>query len=62
MKKNKVNYDAAMKQMDMLMPEELKEPYKTALTTCKDSGLKISKRYNIILICGNSDCSNWNKG
>lgn len=38
MKKNKVAYEAAMKQMDALMPDELRDPYKTSLTTCKDSG------------------------
>lgn len=37
MKKNKVNYDAAMKQFDTLLPDNMKEPYKQALTTCKDS-------------------------
>lgn len=44
MKKNKINYDAAMKQFDMLLPDEMRDPYKIALTTCKDSanGIKDS--------------------
>lgn len=37
MKKAKVNFAAAMKQIDILLPEELKEPNKNALTLCKDS-------------------------
>lgn len=37
MKKNKINYDGAMKQFDALLPDEMVEPYKAALTTCKDS-------------------------
>lgn len=37
MKKSKINYDSAMKQFDTLLPEDYKDPYKTALTTCKDS-------------------------
>lgn len=38
MKKNKLNFDATMKQIDMMMPEDMREPYKSALTICKDSG------------------------
>lgn len=37
MKKSKINYDAAMKQFDLLLPDDYREPYKSALTTCKDS-------------------------
>lgn len=37
MKKSKINFDAAMKQFDTMLPDELKEPYKAALTICKDS-------------------------
>lgn len=37
MKKNKVTYEAAIKQMDLLMPDEIREQYKGSLTTCKDS-------------------------
>lgn len=37
MKKSKVNYDAAMKQIDLLLPEEFIEPSKHAMTMCKDS-------------------------
>lgn len=37
MKKNKILYDSAMKQFDVLLPEDYKEPYKSALTKCKDS-------------------------
>lgn len=36
MKKSKVNYDAAMKQFDLLLPDDMKEPYSAALTRCKD--------------------------
>lgn len=38
MKKNKVIYEAAIKQMDLLLPEDLAEPYKYAMTVCKDTG------------------------
>lgn len=37
MKKNKILYESAMKQFEVLLPEDYKEPYKTALTKCKDS-------------------------
>lgn len=37
MKKSKINYEAAMKQFDLLLPDDYKEPYKSALTTCKDA-------------------------
>ncbi|XP_049874883.1 general odorant-binding protein 72-like isoform X2 [Pectinophora gossypiella] len=35
MKNGKLSYDAAMKQADLLLPEEIKEPAKAALTACK---------------------------
>lgn len=38
MKKNKVNLESALKQFDALLPEDYREPYKKALTICKDSG------------------------
>ena len=38
MKKSKFAYDSAMKQVDTLLPDELKETYKNGLTECKDSG------------------------
>lgn len=37
MRKSKINYDAAIKQFDMLLPDEIKEDYKSSLTACKDS-------------------------
>lgn len=37
MKKNKVNYDSAMKQFDTMLPDDIKDDYKNALTTCKDA-------------------------
>lgn len=37
MKKNKVNYDAAMKQFDTMLPDDMKDDYKNALTACKDA-------------------------
>lgn len=43
MKKNKMNFDAAMKQFDLLLPDEYREPYKSALTTCKDSSAGIKE-------------------
>lgn len=36
MRKNKINFDAAMKQFDALLPDNMKEPYKNALIKCKD--------------------------
>lgn len=41
MKKNKMNFDAAMKQFDLLLPDSYREPYKSALTACKDSNAGI---------------------
>lgn len=42
MKKSKINYAAAMKQIDQMLPDEMKEGMKTALTACKDvtNGIK----------------------
>lgn len=37
MRKNKVNFEGAMKQFDTLLPDSLKDDYKSALTTCKDA-------------------------
>lgn len=38
MKKNKLNYDASLKQMDKLLPDDVVEENKSALTLCKDTG------------------------
>lgn len=37
MRKSKVNFDAAMKQFDLLLPDSMRDDYKEALTKCKDS-------------------------
>lgn len=37
MKKSKVMVEAALKQFDLLLPDDMKEPYKTSLNICKDS-------------------------
>lgn len=37
MKKNKINFEGAMKQFDALLPDEYVEPFKSALTICKDA-------------------------
>lgn len=42
MKKSKVLKDAALKQFDLLLPEELKEPYRNALEICKDAAKGIT--------------------
>ncbi|XP_047533742.1 general odorant-binding protein 72-like [Vanessa atalanta] len=34
-KNGKLNYEAAMKQADLLLPEEIKEPAKEAITACR---------------------------
>lgn len=38
MKKNKVNYEAAMKTMEKLLSDELLEENRNGLTKCRDSG------------------------
>ncbi|XP_039756858.1 general odorant-binding protein 72-like isoform X1 [Pararge aegeria] len=43
-KNNKLNYEAAMKQADLLFPEEIKQPAKDAITACK----KVSESYKDI--------------
>nr|AFG73000.1 odorant-binding protein 2 [Cnaphalocrocis medinalis] len=35
MKNGKPNYEAAIKQVDLLLPEEIKQPAKEALAACK---------------------------
>ncbi|XP_031634692.1 uncharacterized protein LOC116347992 [Contarinia nasturtii] len=37
MRKSKIQYEAAMKQFDLLLPDSMKEGWKGALTACKDS-------------------------
>lgn len=37
MRKNKINYEGAMKQFDTLLPDHMKDDYKNGLTACKDS-------------------------
>lgn len=39
MKKNKLNYDAAIKQMDMLLPDDMVDENKKAITVCKETGM-----------------------
>ncbi|XP_038212802.1 general odorant-binding protein 72-like [Zerene cesonia] len=34
-KNGKLNYEAAMKQADLLLPDEIKEPTKAAITACR---------------------------
>lgn len=41
MKKGKVLYDGALKQMDIMLPEEVKEPSKNALNICRDAPVGI---------------------
>ncbi|XP_052861288.1 general odorant-binding protein 72-like [Anopheles cruzii] len=36
MKKGKLNYDASMKQIDTIMPDELAEPMRNALDVCRN--------------------------
>jgi PBP/GOBP family len=38
MKKGKVNYDSALKQIDVMLPDEMKEPTRKSLEACKNSG------------------------
>lgn len=37
MRKSKVNYDAAMKQFDLLLPDSMRDGFKNAMTICKDA-------------------------
>lgn len=37
MRKSKINYDGAMKQFDLLLPDSMRDDYKNALNACKDS-------------------------
>lgn len=37
MKKSKIMVEAALKQFDLLLPDDMKEPYKNAMNICKDS-------------------------
>lgn len=37
MRKNKVQFDSAMKSFDTLLPDEWKEDYKNGLNACKDA-------------------------
>lgn len=37
-KNGRLNYEAAIKQVDLLLPEELKEPAKAAITACRKVG------------------------
>ncbi|KAM3962052.1 general odorant-binding protein 72-like [Aphomia sociella] len=43
-KNNKLNYEAVLKQVDMMFPQELKEPVRASVVHCKD----ISKKYKDI--------------
>lgn len=38
MRRGKFNYVAAIKQINLFMPEELKDIYKYGIEQCKDSG------------------------
>lgn len=37
-KKGKLNYDSAMKQINTLLPEYLRDDYTRGLNACKESG------------------------
>ncbi|CAK1582856.1 unnamed protein product [Parnassius mnemosyne] len=43
-KNGKINYEAAIKQADLLLPDEIKEPAKAAITACR----KVSDSYSNI--------------
>lgn len=36
MKKNKVNYEKTIRQFDLLLPEDYKEPWKNAMDVCNE--------------------------
>lgn len=42
MKKSKIMKESAMKQFDLLLPDDFKEPYRNALGKCEDSVKGIS--------------------
>lgn len=37
MRKSKVNFDASMKQFDIMLPDTIKEDWKNALVACKEA-------------------------
>lgn len=37
MKKNKLNYDAILKSIDVMLPDDWKDDYKRSLEICKDA-------------------------
>lgn len=37
MKKSKINYDSTIKSFDTMLPDDMKDDYKNALTACKDA-------------------------
>jgi PBP/GOBP family len=41
MKKGKIQYDATMKSIDTMMPDELRDDTKRALEACKDVSIGI---------------------
>lgn len=52
MKKSKILYESAIKQFDLLLPDDMKEPYKNSLNVCKDviKGIKDGCEAGIILV------------
>lgn len=50
MKKNKLNYDAAIKQMDMLLPDDMLDDNKNAITICKEAGMYYSPDERISIL------------
>lgn len=42
MKKSKIMKDAALKQFDLLLPDDMKEPYRNAMDVCQDIGKGVS--------------------
>lgn len=45
MKNGKLNFEAAMKQADLLLPDEMKEPTKEAIVACRKVG-----KYNAVCV------------
>lgn len=37
MRKSKVNVEAALKQFDLLLPDSMKDAWKSAMNACRDS-------------------------